>query len=230
MTRTELPDWRQAAYELEIEPEDGEAWSSGRVDSAESVLVPWGAPELASRERRTVRVRVWGEGAAEPSAWSEDVVVEAGLLEPADWSAELVQPLLPEPEARGAGALLRREFVLDKPVVRARLYATAQGVYEAELNGAVVGDHVLAPGWTSYEHRLRYQTYDVTDLLSEGPNAIGVTLADGWYRGYLGFAGETAALRRPDRRLRAAGGRAPRRQPHHGRHDRRLVAVDASGR
>ena len=74
-------------------------WSSGRVDSAESVLVPWGAPPLASRERRTVRVRVWGEGDAEPSAWSEDVVVEAGLLEPADWTAQLVQPLLP-----GAGA------------------------------------------------------------------------------------------------------------------------------
>ena len=96
VARTELPDWRQAAYELEIEPEDGR-WSSGRVDSAESVLVAWGAPPLTSRERRTVRVRVWGEGAAEPSAWSEDVVVEAGLLEPADWTAQLVQPVLPEP-------------------------------------------------------------------------------------------------------------------------------------
>ena len=88
VSRTDLPDWRQAAYELEIAAEDGVAWSSGRVDSAESVLVPWGASPLTSRERRTVRVRVWGvasgEGAAEPSAWNEDVVVEAGLLEPSD--------------------------------------------------------------------------------------------------------------------------------------------------
>jgi alpha-L-rhamnosidase len=189
VSRTDLPDWRQAAYELEIEPEDGEAWSSGRVDTAESVLVPWGAPPLTSRERRTVRVRVWGEGAAEPSAWSEDVVVEAGLLDPAEWSAALVQPVLPD-EHEEPVLLLRREFVIDRPVVGARLYATAQGVYEAELNGAVVGDHVLAPGWTAYQHRLRYQTYDVTALLTEGPNAIGVSLADGWYRGYVGFAGK----------------------------------------
>ena len=96
MTRTDLPDWRQAAYELEIEPEDGEAWSSGRVDSAESVLVPWGASPLRSRERRSVRARVWGEGAAEPSAWSEDVVVEAGLLEPSVWSEVFVIHFLEE--------------------------------------------------------------------------------------------------------------------------------------
>jgi alpha-L-rhamnosidase len=184
--RTELPDWRQAAYELEI----GDR-SSGRVDSAESVLVAWGAPPLTSRERRTVRVRVWGEGDTEPSAWSADVVVEAGLLEPADWAAQLIEPLLPEPGGDGEPvALLRREFVLDKPVLRARLYATAHGVYEAEIDGASVGDHVLAPGWTSYRHRLRYQTHDVTRLLSEGVHALGVTLADGWYRGHLGFTGK----------------------------------------
>jgi len=183
VTATELPDWRQSAYELEV----GD-WSSGRVDSAKSVLVPWGAPPLTSRDRRTVRVRVWGAGSAEPSAWSEDVVVEAGLFEPADWTAQLVQPVLPESREE-AVTLLRREFVLDRPVTRARLYATAQGVYEAELNGAVVGDQVLAPGWTSYTHRLRYQTHDVTDQLTEGVNALGVQLAEGWFAGYLGFTG-----------------------------------------
>ena len=185
VSRTELPDWRQAAYELAI----GD-WSSGRVDTAESVLVPWGAPPLTSRERRTVRVRVWGLDGDEPSAWSADTVVEAGLLDPADWTAGLVHPVLPADAGEEAAALLRREFVLDRPVVQARLYATAQGVYEAELNGAVVGDQVLAPGWTSYRHRLRYQTYDVTDLLHEGANAIGVHLADGWFAGYLGFTGK----------------------------------------
>jgi hypothetical protein len=97
---------------------------------------------------------------------------------------------LPAPGIGGEpAALLRREFVLDGPVARARLYGTAHGVYEAELNGSVVGDAVLSPGWTSYHHRLRYQTYDVTDVLVEGSNAIGIHLADGWFRGYLGFAG-----------------------------------------
>ena len=191
VSRTELPDWRQAAYELEISSEDGQAWTSGRIDSSESVLVPWGAPPLTSRERRTVRVRVWGEGATEPSAWSEDVVVEAGLLEPSDWTAALARPALPE-DLEEPVLLLRREFVLDRPVARARLYATAQGVFDAELNGSAVGEDVLAPGWTSYRHRLRYSTHDVTGLLVEGLNALGVQLADGWFRGYVGFTGTRA--------------------------------------
>jgi alpha-L-rhamnosidase len=191
ITRTDLPGWRQAAYELQIQATDGATWSSGRIDTAESVLVPWGAWPLASRERRTVRARVWGDGAANPSPWSEDVVVEAGLLESSDWTARLARPLLPEPGATGEpAALLRKEFRLDKAVVRARLYATAQGVYEAEIDGTVVGDQLLAPGWTSYRHRLRYQTYDVTPLLDEGRHVLGITLADGWHRGHLGFTGK----------------------------------------
>ena len=210
MSRTELPDWRQAAYELEIEP----SWSSGRVDSAESVLVPWGAPPLTSRERRTVRVRVWGEGDAEPSAWSEDVVVEAGLLEPADWTAQLVQPLLPEPGRHGRAGrrCCAASSSLDKPVVRARLYATAHGVYEAEIDGAAVGDHVLAPGLDQLPPPAA-----LPDLRRHRParrrarTRSACTLADGWYRGHLGFTGGAAAVRRPHRRLRAAGGRAPGR-------------------
>jgi alpha-L-rhamnosidase len=191
VVRTDLPGWRQAAYELAIDPVDGPGWTSGRVDSAESVLVAWEAEPLTSRERRTVRVRVWGEGDAEPSAWSTDTVVEAGLLAAGDWTAQLARPVLPA-DVDEPVVLLRREFVLDAPVTRARLYATAHGVYEAELNGTVIGDQVLAPGWTSYRHRLRYQTHDVTALLAEGPNALGVQLADGWYRGYLGFTGGRA--------------------------------------
>ena len=61
-------------------------------------------------------------------------------------------------------------------------------MYEAQINGHAVGDHVLDPGWTSYNHRLRYQTFDVTHLLREGPNAIGAMLGDGWYRGRLDLA------------------------------------------
>ena len=73
--------------------------------------------------------------------------------------------------------------------MRARLYSTALGVYEAYLNGEQIGDHVLAPGWTSYDHRLRYQTFDVTHLLHPGPNVLGAILGDGWFRGRLGFDG-----------------------------------------
>jgi alpha-L-rhamnosidase len=85
--------------------------------------------------------------------------------------------------------LLRREFVVRPGLRRARLYVTALGAYEAQLNGVTVGDHVMAPGWTSYNYRLRYQTFDVTGLLAEGRNALVAILGDGWYRGRLGYHG-----------------------------------------
>ncbi|MFC5824752.1 family 78 glycoside hydrolase catalytic domain [Nonomuraea insulae] len=182
---TDSPGWRQQAYEIELS--DGTA--TGRVASQESVLVPWPGAPLESRERRGARVRVHGAdgSASDWSAWSH---VEAGLLDPAGWRAEAAAPpleLLAEPD--GHALLLRRDFNLRGPITKARLYLTAHGLYEAEINGRVVGDDVLAPGWSSYGHRLRYRTHDVTDLVGEGGNTIGATLADGWYRGRIGFLG-----------------------------------------
>jgi alpha-L-rhamnosidase len=191
--------WVQDAYEVEVAPNGaarpdgaskGRPWSSGKVASAESVLVAWDAPPLASGERRLVRVRVWGRGEASPSAWSQPVAVEAGKLEAGDWSAELIAPdrdsgdLLQRPPVR-----FRKAFELAREIASARLYVTAHGVYEAEINGRTVGDHVLAPGWTSYHHRLRYQTFDVTGLVAAGDNVLGATVAEGWYVGHLGFHG-----------------------------------------
>lgn len=182
-----LAGWGQSAYEIEVRDGlGGMIWSSGRVQSDQSVLVPWGAPELRSRDRRLVRVRVWGPDPDRPSPWSTRQSVEAGLLDTGDWTAV---PVTPDWDLPDVPPLLRREFTVPGLVASARLYVTALGVYEVEINGAPVGDHVLAPGWTSYSHRLRYQTFDVTGLLREGPNAMGALLADGWYRGPLGFGG-----------------------------------------
>ena len=77
--------------------------------------------------------------------------------------------------------VFRRVFSTKKPVERAELQVTALGVYEAELNGKRVGDFVLAPGWTSYEHRLKVQVYDVTGLLAQN-NELRVTVGRGWFR------------------------------------------------
>ncbi|MEU8874183.1 alpha-L-rhamnosidase [Streptomyces javensis] len=88
-------------------------------------------------------------------------------------------------------AQLRRTFRLTKPVARARLYSTALGLYEAHLNGVRVGRDQLAPGWTDYRKRVAYQTYDVTDALRRGTNALGVTLAPGWYAGNIAWFGQT---------------------------------------
>ncbi len=83
----------------------------------------------------------------------------------------------------------RREFDVRAGLLTAELRVSALGIYEAECNGDVVGDEVLAPGWTSYRHRIRIQTHDVIDRLTEGVNCIGVTVAEGWFRGRVGFEG-----------------------------------------
>ncbi|MHC4145939.1 MAG: family 78 glycoside hydrolase catalytic domain, partial [Planctomycetota bacterium] len=82
---------------------------------------------------------------------------------------------------------LRKTFFVNKPVKRATVYASALGLYELHINGKRVGQDYFTPGWTDYNTRVYYQTYDVTDLIAKSGNAIGAILADGWYAGYLGF-------------------------------------------
>ena len=203
----------QAAYELELRRDPGDAlvWASGRVASGESVLVPHAGPTLDSATGYGWRVRVEVDGRWSP--WVESRF-ETSLLRRADWVAEFVEPIqapvTPDGLARvrgqwqprGAGGppeerlhpakYLRQEFRLRARPARARLYATAQGVYSAEINGGTVGDQVLAPGYESYDRQLSFQAYDVTALLDEGANAIGVVLADGWYAGRIDFSGTSA--------------------------------------
>ncbi|MYS48566.1 family 78 glycoside hydrolase catalytic domain, partial [Streptomyces sp. SID6013] len=158
-------------------------------EGGEQIFVPWPAPPLASREHAAVRVRV--AHGAEWSQWSGRSVVEAGLLKASDWTASFVSPV-------GIGALhmpapvLSDVFHIPGEVRRARLYATAHGLYVATLNGVRVGDALLTPGWTSYRHRLRYHTHDVTELVRGGENTLEFLLGNGWYRGRLGFRGERA--------------------------------------
>lgn len=187
--RTEHTGWMQSAYQVRVR-RDGDWHEADRVTDADQVLVPWPVAPLASRESVDVAVRVWGPDGV--SNWSEPLQVEAGLLNRSDWVAGLVQP---PRNGHDRCAYLRREFDVgaaagqDGPcaVVRARLYATAQGVYDCRLNGRPVCADRLAPGWTSYDHRLRYQVHDVTDLVRTGTNALAVRLVDGWFAGRLGW-------------------------------------------
>ena len=88
----------------------------------------------------------------------------------------------------GAETMLRTEFQLpDKPIRQARLYASAMGVYNLFLNGSKVGEDWFAPGDSQYRETICYQIYDVTGMLKSGANALGATLAPGWYTGYLTF-------------------------------------------
>ncbi|MFG2926411.1 family 78 glycoside hydrolase catalytic domain [Streptomyces sp. NPDC048305] len=192
---------RQAAYELEL-VRPGGTYRTGRIDSAEQILVPWPHDELSSRERVDVRVRLWQPDAAVPSDWSAPRSVEAGLLDPSDWRAVPVGAAWDEdPAAERRPARVRKDFRLRGHVARARLHVTAHGLYEVEINGARVGDEALAPGWTVYPERLRYRTHDVTAHLTEGENTIGAWLGDGWYRGKYGFDGGTRNIYGTDQSL-----------------------------
>ncbi|MDF6022788.1 alpha-L-rhamnosidase [Streptomyces sp. JH34] len=362
------PGLSQTAYQVRVATapdrlEKPDVWDSGRVESAQSLLVPYGGPEPVSRTRYFWSVRVWDQD-GRASAWSEPSWWEAGLLDASDWSADWIaapaaltatpalddaswiwfpegDPAVEAPAAtrwfRGrvdvpegvtrarlvmsaddgftarvngvtvahteadgpaenwrrpvlvdvtahlspgvrviavsaanavvgpAGLLgvlelttadgvvtavtgadwrttdeepsgewhaddyddtawataevlapwgsgpwgevtvayspatqLRREFRLrGKRVARARLYSTALGLYEVSLNGEPVGDDRLAPGWTDYDTRVQYRTHDVTGLLARGGNALGITLAAGWYAGNIAWFGPRQYGERP---------------------------------
>lgn len=178
--------YAQTAYEVEIAR--GATTARWVVESADQVLVAWPDAPLASREVAVVRVRVRGTAW---SPWSEPGVVEMGLLALEDWHARFISPV-------GIGGLrqaapeVRGSIQIEERVVKARLYATAHGIYTARINGVAVDDTVFAPGWTAYESRLRTRVYDVTDLVHSGENTLDVTLGNGWWRGRFGFLGERA--------------------------------------
>jgi alpha-L-rhamnosidase len=173
----------QRAYRITTD----NGWDSGWVESDRSLLVPYAGPPLESSQRVEWRVAVRTDLGKSPE--SAPCWFETGLLWAEDWQASWVEPgVMPDgPKGERPAALLRFEFDVDRPVAAARLHATAQGIYEAFLNGSRVGDAELTPGWTQYDARLQVQTFDVTASVRAGGNAVGVVLADGWFRGQTGI-------------------------------------------
>ncbi len=179
---------RQTAYRIEVRSA-GKLWDSGWVDSDRSVGVPYGGEPLVSRQEAEWRVRFRDEEGRD-SGWSRPARFELGLLSAKDWKAQWIRPQAKnDPKTEGV-SWLRRTFTLsaDKKVARARLYVTARGCFAAQLNGVRVGDDELAPGWTSYKHRLDTLTYDVTGHLRNGVNTCEVMLGMGRYGGRYGWS------------------------------------------
>jgi alpha-L-rhamnosidase len=170
------------------------------VESDQSVHVVYNGPAPASRQRLYWQVKIQ-DNHNRVSDWSEPAFWQMGLLTETDWSAEWIKAGIEEDTTKSQPAqYFRKAFSLDKEIQSARLYITCHGLYQAFINGRRVGEQVLTPGWTSYNKRLQYQVYDVTDLLQPGEQAMGVILGDGWYRGFLGWKdnrniyGKTPAL------------------------------------
>lgn len=183
--RSEDPTARQLAHQVRHRSDGDAAWTVVEPTAGdESVEVAAGS--LSSRERRQYAVRIATESGW--SAWSDPTSVETGPM-PGDWRATAITT---PSEVEGPAPIFRTEFDLAGPLHRARLHVTALGVFDVRINGRLVSDAVLSPGWTVYRDRILVDTYDITDALVKGRNAIAVTVADGWYRGRLGFIGRTA--------------------------------------
>ena len=171
----------QKGYQIQVTSRGKLVWDSGFVKTDRSVLVPYEGEALRPMTAYQVQVRVldnYGDLAQEQAGF------ETGLMGEENWRARWITHGLAKEES--ACPVFIRTFSSVKKVQSARLYVTACGVYEARVNGQKAGDQYMAPGWTSYHHRIQYQTYDITNLLTK-ENRIEITVGNGWYKGKLGF-------------------------------------------
>jgi len=200
---------RQSAYRILVatsedllEPGRADLWDSGKVDSPQSVNVPYAGEELRSNQDCCWKVQLWDESGGDVGL-SQAEHFETALLEEADWKShwiglgdpdepfsdpdtfqqDRVAPEVKAVEPDPRSPLLRREFAIDKPVRRARVFVCGLGLVELRLNGAKVGDDVLATPRTDFRKRALYSTYDVTSRLVTGENAVGLILGNGWFNG-----------------------------------------------
>lgn len=179
----------QSAYQIQLsrtEDLDQIEWDSGKMSSDQSIHVELEHWVPQARTRYYYRIRAWDHSGDE-SDWSETAYFETGLMGSKDaWQADWIT-VDPSSQQEESCPRLRTLFELKKPVVAARIYVTALGLYELQLNNQRVGEAYFTPGWTSYGKRLQYQVYDVTDQLQNGQNLLGAYLGDGWYKGHLGW-------------------------------------------
>lgn len=177
-----LHNVRQSAYRIQVSTsrafasEQNLLWDSGVVRSNATFAVTYAGPALKPQQEYSWRVRVWDEdGHATPwspiANWSQAPVWHAHWIEAPD-AGDKNAPM----------PLFRKSFELQHPVARAILYASGLGHDELRLNGKKVGNDVLTPGWSDYRKTVSYDAYDVTPLLRQGRNALGVMLGNGMYR------------------------------------------------
>ncbi|GAK98029.1 alfa-L-rhamnosidase [Nonlabens tegetincola] len=187
----------QSAYQILVAsngsllPNNADLWDSGKVESSQSVWIKYAGEALQSRQKVYWQVKYWNQD-GEASQWSAINNFELGLLNNQDWKAKWIGLNTAKDSVRGKQNVLihkpqylRKGFELSDEIIAARLYITSKGVFDVSINGENVSDDVMSPGFTTYDKRIETLTYDVTDLIDSGQNAIGVELASGWYSGRL---------------------------------------------
>ena len=179
---------KQTAYQVLVSAdaacETGDFWDSGKIESDASLYIDYGGAALAPRTRYYWRVIVWDKDGVEiesPVTWFETA------LRQEEFDARFIAAKAQD--AEGASLpMFRKAFstLPGKEIAGARLYAAALGVYDAWLNGEPIApSEMLNPGWTDYTQTVMYQTYDVTEQIKDGTNALGATTGSGWYAGHI---------------------------------------------
>ncbi|MDD4690385.1 MAG: family 78 glycoside hydrolase catalytic domain, partial [Eubacteriales bacterium] len=176
--KSDNKDVMQTAYVLTVEG----MWDSGKVEDDCSHLIKYNGNKLQPCTRYNYKVTVYDNNG---EVAEKDGFFETSLMSHDNWQARWIGS--PKGNSGTVSPILRNVFTSDKEVKSARIYATSMGLYEITLNGSKVGDYVLTPGFTSFEKHLQYQTYDVTDMIKNGGNTIGIMLGKGWCIGTLGW-------------------------------------------
>jgi alpha-L-rhamnosidase len=185
---------RQTAWQLlvassgeQLARNKGDLWDSGKTSAHREPCVTYAGSPLSHGGRYFWKVRCW-DNDGQATAWSEPAVMEIAPMHPADWhGAHWIDDGRDNPEnpedfyKPDPAPLLRKEFTLAKPVVRARLHVAGLGYAITSLNGERLADQPLDPPWTNFDKRILFRTHDVTAALSEGANCLGITLGNGWY-------------------------------------------------
>jgi len=180
---------KQTAYQIICTREGTTVWDSGRVESASMSQISYAGEDLHSRDHILWSVQLWDENGE--SGEISRSHFELGLLEQSDWTARWISgDYRPKKDRRYPADCFKKSFQARNGIVKARLYATARGVYDVTINGKRLVDFILAPGLTDYRKRIQVQTYDVTDLLKD-ENTMELRLGDGWYRGSTAAYGVT---------------------------------------
>jgi len=167
-----------------LNADEGDLWDSKFVKSDNTLYIPYSGSELKSRMKCYWKVKVaTNKGHTE---WSHPASWSMALVEPSDWKAEWTgldksfKGDVLEKNTRLSARYFRKEFSLEeKTIANATLYITGLGFYEAYINGKRVGMQVFSPAATDYSKAVKYNTFDVTELLKAGANAIGVVLGNG---------------------------------------------------
>ena len=179
---------KQTAYQIICTRAGKTIWNSGKVESSSMTHIPYEGQDLHSRDIVIWSVQLWDEN--DESDEKSESFFELGLLHETDWTAKWISGDYKIEKNRRYPVDCFRKTFSAKDVVKARLYATARGVYDVTINGRRVEDFILAPGSTNYRKRIQVQTYDVTAYMQDN-NTIELRLADGWFRGSLAAYGVT---------------------------------------